>query len=94
MEPDSYNGGMGGSSGGTQINWSDPNYWTGWNQTFGSLGGAIGQWVNAFDGNQQQQPMIVTQQPTETRNNTALYIGFGILALLLIIIIVVLFKKS
>ena len=81
-----------GNQTGNQIPWSDPNYWSGWNNTAGSLGGAIGQWVDAFDG---QQPIVYPSQNVQTQqSNTALYIGFGILALLLIIIIVFLFKKS
>ncbi len=82
-----------GNQTGNQIPWSDPNYWSGWNNTAGSLGGAIGTWIDAFDG---QQPIVYPnqQQVATTSNNTALYVGFGVLALLLIIIIVFLFKKS
>jgi len=80
-----------GNQTGNQIPWSDPNYWSGWNNTAGSLGGAIGQWVDAFDG---QQPIVYPNQQVTSTNNTALYVGFAVLALLLIIIIVFLFKKS
>ncbi len=81
-----------GNQTGNQVNWSDPNYWTGWNNTVGSLGGAVGTWIDAFDG--QQQTVYAQPQTQIQQSNTALYIGFGILGLLLIIIIVFLFKKS
>lgn len=83
-------GGGSTSGGGTTIPWSDPNYWNSWNNTFGSLGSALGSWSDAFDGNNQPyyQPM---QGPS---SNTYIYIGMGLLFLLLVVIMVFFFRKK
>lgn len=86
--------GMGGSGtgGGNTIPWSDPNYWSGWNNTVGSLGGAVGSWIDAFSNNGQQPINYQSQPPVQ--NNTPIYIGMGILAVILLAIIVILLRKK
>ena len=81
-----------GGGGTTTVNLSDPNYWAGWNNTIGSLGGAVGQWVDAF-GNTPQQNYYQGGYPYQQQNNTMLYIGMGLLFLMILAVIYFVSKK-
>lgn len=90
----SNSGSMGGTNTGTNTpNWSDPNYWSAWNNTLGSLGGAIGTWVDAFSDN-GQQPIVYQQSPQAQQQNTILYVVLAVMILLVIIILFMLFRKK
>lgn len=76
---------------GGNIPWSDPNYWSGWNNTVGSLGAALGSWSNLFTGN--VQPTYYPAPHTQ-RNNTLLYVGMGLMFILLMAILFITLKKK
>lgn len=81
----------GGSGSTTYSMWTDPNYWSGWNNTAGSLGSAVGNWANIFNGNNQQPTYI---QPPQSQSNTLMYVFMGLLLVVLVVILFIILRKK
>ena len=77
---------------GTQTQEKKDNSQT-WANIGSAAGGLLGGFFNNNDSQNQQQQPIVYNQPTSS-NNTGLYIGLGVFAVVAVVLTVVLMKKK